>query len=168
MITGQLKYIVMHALSEKKLSGYSLMKHIQEHAGGWKPSAGSIYPLLEELHKDKWVTVEKDGRKKVYSITKLGRQETEKLKGKLSELTDNIIKTVRVFGCFYDKEEVGFIVEILQRVKEGQIPFHEIAPEIIELRAVLYELLRDGKISSRRKQIKRILARTIQDFRRLK
>ena len=53
---GYLKYSVLRLLSEKSLSGSELMSEIEkETEGHWKPSPGSIYPLLAWL-QDKGYT----------------------------------------------------------------------------------------------------------------
>src|SRR3989338_7506393 len=73
MMSGYLRLIVMKNLANKKLSGYGLIKQIEKSTGTWKPSFGSIYPLLEKLLKEKLVDFEVQGRKKVYFLTKEGR-----------------------------------------------------------------------------------------------
>jgi DNA-binding PadR family transcriptional regulator len=167
MITGQLKLIVMQALCEHKESGYSLMKHISQSTG-WKPSTGSIYPLLEELLNAQWVTVEKKGRKKIYTVTKKGREEFVRLSVCKEEFIDGLINQLKVFESFFDKGETGFILEILHRVKRGEVPFHELGPEIIELRGVLFELDQKKKLSSNKKKINAILRTTVAELKALK
>ena len=66
MMSGYLRLIVMKTLANKKLSGYDLTKQIEKDTGTWKPSFGSIYPLLEKLLKEKLVDVEIEGRRKLY------------------------------------------------------------------------------------------------------
>ena len=47
---GFIRYHVLEALNEKPMSGSELMDEIEKHTGGcWKPSPGSIYPLLAWL-----------------------------------------------------------------------------------------------------------------------
>jgi DNA-binding PadR family transcriptional regulator len=47
---GFIRYHVLEALKEKPMSGSELMEEIEKHTGGfWKPSPGSIYPLLAWL-----------------------------------------------------------------------------------------------------------------------
>jgi len=44
---GLLRFIVLKMLSEKPMSGTEIAEQIEEQTGGrWKPSSGSIYPLL--------------------------------------------------------------------------------------------------------------------------
>lgn len=62
--------IVIKALSESELSGWGLMKKIEEETGYWKPSPGTMYPLLEKLEKDGYISSRIDGKKKLYRATK--------------------------------------------------------------------------------------------------
>ena len=53
---GFLRYHVLQALNQKSMSGSELMDEIHEHTGGnWKPSPGSIYPLLAWLQDNAYV-----------------------------------------------------------------------------------------------------------------
>ncbi len=53
---GFIRYHVLEALNEKPMSGSELMDQIEKHTGGaWKPSPGSIYPLLSYLQDNGYV-----------------------------------------------------------------------------------------------------------------
>ncbi len=53
---GFIRYHVLEALNEKSMSGSELMEEIEKHTGGlWKPSPGSIYPLLSWLQDSGYV-----------------------------------------------------------------------------------------------------------------
>jgi DNA-binding PadR family transcriptional regulator len=73
---GLLRFLVLKMLSEKPLSGVEIIEKIENQTQSWKPSPGSIYPLLSWLHK-KGFTEElpRDelGFKK-YKYTKEGKQ----------------------------------------------------------------------------------------------
>jgi DNA-binding PadR family transcriptional regulator len=54
---GLLKFIVLKLLSEKPISGVEIIESInQETKGKWKPSPGSIYPLLLWLHQKGFIS----------------------------------------------------------------------------------------------------------------
>jgi DNA-binding PadR family transcriptional regulator len=92
---GFIRYHVLEALSQKPMSGSELMEDIERHTGGcWKPSPGSIYPLLSWLQDNghiKELPVE-NGLKR-YELTESGKALLEEQK--------TIRKHVR--------EEVGFL-----------------------------------------------------------
>jgi len=53
---GFIRYRVLEALNEKPMSGSEIMADIEEQTGGfWKPSPGSIYPLLAWLQDNGYV-----------------------------------------------------------------------------------------------------------------
>lgn len=69
MMQIPLNMIVIKTLSEGGLSGYDIMNRIKEETGYWKPSPGTIYPLLEKLEKRGLVTSKADGKKRLYTLT---------------------------------------------------------------------------------------------------
>jgi DNA-binding PadR family transcriptional regulator len=74
---GFLRFYVLKLLSEKPMSGSEIMQEIENTSRGhWKPSPGSIYPLMAWLHDKGYVeevpTHEK-GMKR-YSLTAQGRK----------------------------------------------------------------------------------------------
>ena len=49
---GLLRFLVLKFLSEKPMSGAEIVNKIEHETGGkWKPSPGSIYPLLAGLQE---------------------------------------------------------------------------------------------------------------------
>ena len=75
---GQVRYLLLDALSQQPRHGYEIIQVIGERSGGaYKPSPGVVYPtlqMLEELGHARTVT--KDDRK-VYAITDKGRRDLE-------------------------------------------------------------------------------------------
>jgi DNA-binding PadR family transcriptional regulator len=74
---GLLRFIVLKFLAERPMSGAEIVGKIESETGGkWKPSPGSIYPLLSGLQV-KGFTQEsstiKNGRK-LYSLTDSGKE----------------------------------------------------------------------------------------------
>jgi len=72
---GFLRYRVLEALNEKAMSGSELMEEIQKHTGGpWKPSPGSIYPLLAWLQDNAYIKeLPTENGLKRYELTKNGK-----------------------------------------------------------------------------------------------
>ena len=80
---GLLRFLVLNMLREKSLSGTEIVEIIENQTeGNWKPSPGSIYPLLAWL-SDKGFTKElpraQDGLKR-YSFTELGNKFLDSLR----------------------------------------------------------------------------------------
>jgi DNA-binding PadR family transcriptional regulator len=74
---GYLRYQVLELLNEKPMSGSEIMNEIEKRTGGcWKPSPGSVYPLLAWLQDNGYVRevpAEESGVKR-YMLTDKGKQ----------------------------------------------------------------------------------------------
>jgi DNA-binding PadR family transcriptional regulator len=71
---GLIREAVLTLLAEQPMHGYQLITELGERTGGrWRPSAGSIYPTLQQLEDEGLVSAkELDGRR-VFSLTETGR-----------------------------------------------------------------------------------------------
>jgi len=88
---GFLRFQVLELLNEKPLSGSELINEIAKRTNGhWKPSPGSIYPLLAWLQDNGYLTempIEEGGIKR-YKLTEKGKkllEEQRKIKSKFKE-----------------------------------------------------------------------------------
>ncbi|MEM3459182.1 MAG: PadR family transcriptional regulator [Candidatus Bathyarchaeia archaeon] len=74
---GFIRYQVLELLSEKPMSGSEIMDEIEKRTDGrWRPSPGSIYPLLSWLQDNAYVKelpVEENGMKR-YALTDKGKK----------------------------------------------------------------------------------------------
>jgi DNA-binding PadR family transcriptional regulator len=69
---------VLALLSEEPRHGYAIMTELTERSGGlWRPSPGSVYPVLQQLQDEGLVTAEESDGRKVFSLTATGRQLVE-------------------------------------------------------------------------------------------
>lgn len=165
MMHGYLRLIVMKNLANSKFSGYDLIKQIEKDTGTWKPSFGSVYPLLEKLLKEKLVEVEVQGRKKLYFLTNEGKNYLTMIEKSKNTLIDKLIAAWNAFGKITDKREMSFMMEVLNSLKKGQLPFKELNPELNEFRATMYQAYSTGKD---RNKIKAILKHTIKKMKSIK
>jgi len=79
LMNQKLRILVLKHLADRPRAGYGLIKDIHEHTG-WKPSYGSIYPLLDHLKQEGLVESEEKGKKKVYHLTNAGKDATKALR----------------------------------------------------------------------------------------
>lgn len=165
MMRGYLRLIVMKTLANRKLSGYGLIKQIEKDTGTWKPSFGSIYPLLDKLLKERLVEVEIQGRKKLYFLTNEGKKHLGIIDKSKNSIVDKLIAAFNAFGKITDRREMGFMMEILNSLKKGQLPFKELNPELNEFRATIFGVYSTGK---NRKKIKHVLRGTIRKLKSIK
>jgi DNA-binding PadR family transcriptional regulator len=87
---GFIRYHVLESLSEKPKSGSEIMNDIEKRTNGhWKPSPGSIYPLLAWLQDNGYIKelpAEGSGMKR-YELAETGEallEEQRKIKAKFS------------------------------------------------------------------------------------
>ena len=88
---GQLKFVMLSLLKDQPRHGYDLMRALEEHFHGfYTPSPGSVYPTLQMLEDQGYVTgTEQDG-KRVYTLTDEGRQFLAEHQAELDALHERI------------------------------------------------------------------------------
>ncbi|MGA8788951.1 MAG: PadR family transcriptional regulator, partial [Paenarthrobacter sp.] len=70
---GELRSAILALLAERPMHGYQIIHEIEERSGGsWKPSAGSVYPTLQLLADEGFVSAEESNGRKIYSLTEAG------------------------------------------------------------------------------------------------
>ena len=81
---GLLSNIVLRIMKRGPKSGSDIIEEIEEITG-WKPSHGSIYPLLDRLSRDEFITpIESEvPGVKPYALTDKGRDKIEKDKERM-------------------------------------------------------------------------------------
>ncbi len=76
---GLLRPLILKMLMERPMHGYEIMREISLRTDGfWNPGAGSIYPAINSLEKEGYLTrveiSQGDRSKIVYSITEKGKE----------------------------------------------------------------------------------------------
>lgn len=105
---GFLKTYLLEILSEGPIHGYALRERVYNITGFWKPSPGTIYPLLNSLVEDGHVKVYSSGRRKEYKLTAKGKMIAremkhtryllnEKISGLLSKMTPATKKELAIY-----------------------------------------------------------------------
>ena len=71
---GEIRPLILAVLTTKPMHGYEVIQALETQSGGrWRPSAGSVYPTLQQLADEGLVTsAEVDGRR-TYTLTDTGR-----------------------------------------------------------------------------------------------
>jgi len=134
---------VLRLLKLKPMSGSEIMGEIQTETGGrWKPSPGSIYPLLAWLQDNGYIRElpkEENGTKR-YSLAEQG----EKFLEEQEELKEKILKRVEFmappfFGGFWFSPHFG-------KLRDIQEPLRRFIGALFNLRRTLEENLTDQAI----------------------
>ena len=78
---GDVRMALLLLLAEEPRNGYQLMQVIEERSDGrWRPSPGSVYPILSQLEDEGLVqAAERDGSK-VFELTDAGREQVAEAK----------------------------------------------------------------------------------------
>ena len=73
---GEVRLALLSLLDDGPAHGYALMKRLEERSGGmYKASAGTVYPVLQQLEDEGLIRAQEDDGKKVYHLTDEGRAE---------------------------------------------------------------------------------------------
>lgn len=123
-IKGVLKIIVLKTLKKGSYTGYNLINIIKKETGFWKPSPGSIYPLMNDLLKKELVACEKKSNQKIYSLTKKGKdfyKKTESSRKKIIKEIEEGIRFLEILDA--DKKNIESIEMLLKIFREKRIPY---------------------------------------------
>ena len=71
---GGIRPLILGALAQKPMHGYEVIQALETESGGrWRPSAGSVYPSLQQLSDEGLVTSEEIEGRRTYTLTDAGR-----------------------------------------------------------------------------------------------
>lgn len=72
--SGALRLVVMGLIAESPRHGYDIIKALSDRfSGSYSPSPGAIYPMLQALEEADLLVSEMTGKKRLFSLTKAGR-----------------------------------------------------------------------------------------------
>ncbi len=110
---GDLKYVILKLLLRKPMHGYEVMQALEERSRGWySASAGSVYPVLQLLQDQGYVTSEETEGRRVYSITDEGRN----FLNRHSERVDDVMDRVADFAGRFTGGEVETVARSFMRL----------------------------------------------------
>jgi DNA-binding PadR family transcriptional regulator len=73
---GDVRSAILALLAEEPMHGYQVIQELAERSGGmWRPSAGSIYPTLQQLEDEGLVRAEERDGRRVFTLTDSGREQ---------------------------------------------------------------------------------------------
>ncbi len=75
---GEVRMALLSLIDDEPAHGYELMKRLEERSGGmYKASAGTVYPVLQQLEDEGLIKVQEEDGKKVYHVTETGKEELQ-------------------------------------------------------------------------------------------
>jgi DNA-binding PadR family transcriptional regulator len=153
-IKGHLKIIVLKLLEKQNLTGYGIINEINTKTGFWKPSPGSIYPLMNELHKKGLVGIKKEKNQKIYSVTEKGRIVLKKLVNEKNKAIENIKEHISILQLIEEKKNIKPLLDMIDMFKEDQLFCKDNIAEFILLR---FDVLNAIKNKKNIKEVSRII-----------
>lgn len=76
MARGDVRAAMLALLAVKPMHGYQIIQELEERSEGrWRPSAGSVYPTLQQLEDEGLVHGEAIEGRRVFSLTDSGQAE---------------------------------------------------------------------------------------------
>lgn len=130
---GTLKLMVLSSLAEKPMYVYEIIKSIYNKTQEfYKPSPGSIYPVLRALIREGLVEVRELDGKKIYKLTEKGLEKYNQIKKETKDFFDSnsrlkkeVIDTLFEIGYIIylnrdkiDENNLKALSSMLQRCKE--------------------------------------------------
>jgi DNA-binding PadR family transcriptional regulator len=117
---GDLKFVILRLVSKQPMHGYEVMKALEEESGGYyKPSPGSVYPTLQMLEDEGFLTVEERDGKKIYSITDEGLAYLDENE----DLVDDVFERVEQFTERFFGKDMKALSKSFSRI--AQLTFDE-------------------------------------------
>lgn len=129
--------IVLRLLSQQSQSGYALMGRIKTVTGK-RPSAGSIYPLLETLKKDGHVSVKQDGRRRNYTLTAAGKDALTAMQQTRDEALEQALARLHtVCAATHTAPEAEALFSVLRNMTGNEKPFAQYEHDLVDFKRQL-------------------------------
>jgi len=117
------------------------MKAIETETGFWRPSAGSLYPLLATMREAGLICEvnEPDGTSR-WQITAEGKATYAQAAESKQELLDSMRRSLMVFAKVFDAAPIESFAERLTTWHEGRPDFSTLGPLFMDLHDSLWSL----------------------------
>jgi len=165
-IKGYFKVIILKKLDEKEQTGYDLILSLGELFDR-KPSAGSIYPLLNYLLKEGHITVRQDGRKKIYSITKGGKNALNRLLQEKEQIMIKTVELLTLFGSLSGRREQKLLTKLMDQMKSRFELLLRNVDVWVNMKDTMIKLVTRDDYEQKQKHVREILQETTKKLKKL-
>jgi len=146
---GDVRAAALLLIAETPRNGYQLMQEIENRTNGlWRPSPGSMYPVLQQLEDEGLVRPEGPEGRRVYQLTDQGRAYVEEHAEELGSPWAAVCESV-------DENARDFQHLIVQVVQAGR--------QVAEMGSVRQVDAAERVLVNARRSLYRILAEDIDD-----
>lgn len=163
----KLRIVVLQQLSIHPRSGYGLIREINA-ATGWKPSYGSIYPLLDQFKQEQLVTCKEEGKKKIYTLTKKGETAVKELENQHANMVTKMRENHRLMAHMCGMKDDPIAEPFFEAIERGEQPFRQIMKETKSMKAEIARLFQQNLLDKHKNSINKILKETTQKLKVLK
>lgn len=164
---GHLKFYVLRLLSERRLTGYGLIKAIESETGFWRPSAGSMYPLLSTMREAGLIceVEEPDGTSR-WEITPEGKANYAHAAERKRQLLENMRQSLVVFAKVFGAEPLESLAERLTVWQEDRPDFAVLGPLFMDLHDTLWSL--PALSSTQKAEVQEVLRDAVTSLERIR
>jgi DNA-binding PadR family transcriptional regulator len=137
---GELRLALLALIAEQPGHGYDLMTRLEARFdGGYKASAGAIYPTLQQLDDERLVRLAVTEDRKVYHLTAAGRTEVEAHAKAIEQIWARAASRGE-WGLFRDPaaaEIVGPALRLMKSAVKAIVHAHGDPVVVDQIRAIL-------------------------------
>ncbi|WP_327140097.1 PadR family transcriptional regulator [Nocardia sp. NBC_01327] len=158
---GELRWALLALIAEQPGHGYELMSRLEKRCGGaYRPSAGAVYPTLQQLEDEGLTTLEIDSGRKVFHISATGRAEVDQHLGEIDRIWARADERGQ-WGLFRDPdaaEIIGPALRLFKTAVSAVVHSHGDPAVIDQVRGILADTTRElqqVKIDSKREHRRR-------------
>lgn len=137
---GHLRFYILRLLMEAPATGYGLIKAIETETGFWRPSAGSLYPLLSAMEKSQLIETDAEHESPRWRITEKGRAAFAEALESRRDLFRSMRNSLVVFSKVFDIEPLESMADRLAHWEEGRSDFQTLGPLFMDLHDALWSL----------------------------
>ncbi|MEM0135638.1 MAG: helix-turn-helix transcriptional regulator [Thermoplasmatales archaeon] len=125
------RIMILFTLSQGRKSLYELSKLLSSN--GRKKSSGTLVPIMRKLEAEGYVSKERSGRVRYYSLTETGRKHVGKLKKLRGEIRRGFLASFLRQEILVSETRKKELLLSPDFVKQIEIVYEQLGDEIIEL-----------------------------------
>ena len=144
---GDVRAAVLVLLDESPRNGYQIIQELSERSNGaWRPSPGSVYPILQQLEDEGLVEIVSTDSGKTYNLTATGKALVEKDRATLGKpwetaAADVSDATTDLFGTL--RQVVHAVRQVAMAGSDAQT--QKAAAILADARRSIYRLLAEDE-----------------------
>ena len=141
---GELKFVLLRLLADEPMHGYELMRRLEEESGGlYTPSPGSVYPTLQLLENQGYVSSTQGDGKRVYRLTAEGRDFLKEHRSRASDIFGRFVHMGERFTGSAMREVTRSFIHLAQVSFERATGGHGDPDTLAGVKAILDRAARD-------------------------